>query len=260
MADSRADAWSPEQYARFRVEREQPFHDLLALVEPAPGGRVVDLGCGTGRLTRLLHEHTQAAETVGLDRSEAMLAESAAHAGGGLRFSHGEIGEFADSGLDVVFSNAALQWLPNHGTLFPRLADTLQPGGQFAVQMPSNHDHPSHQLAHEVARLPRHAAALNGYARAVPVRPLEFYAELLARRGFSAQHVREQVYLHRLPGPEEVIEWTKGTFLTAYKERLNREQYEAYLQDYQAAVLETLPNERPYLYPFKRILLWGRRA
>ena len=254
------DAWQPEQYARFRAEREQPFYDLLALVQPVPGGRVVDLGCGTGALTRVLHERTRAAETVGVDRSQAMLAQSARHAGEGVRFERGDIAEFAGSELDVVFSNAALQWVDDHESLFPRLAAALKAGGQLAVQMPANHDHVSHTAAHEVAQEPRHAAALGGYVREYPLQELEWYAELLARLGFVEQHVRQQVYLHQLAGPEEVVEWVKGSLLTDYRTRLAVEAYEAYLADYRERLLALLPDERPYLYPFKRILLWGRMA
>ena len=255
-----SDTWQPEQYARFRSEREQPFHDLLALVEPVPGGRVVDLGCGTGVLTRVLHERTGAAETVGVDRSEAMLAQSTQHAGGGVRFEQGDIAAFETSGFDVVFSNAALQWVDGHETLFARLAAALGEGGQLAVQMPMNHDHPSHTVAHEVAREPRHAKALGGYVRGYPLREVEWYAELLARLGFEEQHVRLQVYLHRLEGPEEVVEWVKGSLLTDYRNRLSPEEYEAYLADFRERLLAVLPDERPYLYPFKRLLLWGRKG
>lgn len=255
-----SDTWQPEQYARFRAEREQPFHDLLALVEPVPGGRVVDLGCGTGVLTRVLHEHTQAAETVGVDRSEPMLAQSGQHTGGGVRFEQGAIEAFTEKDLDVVFSNAALQWVDGHETLFPRLAATLREGGQLAVQMPMNHDHPSHTVAHEVAREPRHAEALGGYVRGYPLREVEWYAELLARMGFEEQHVRLQVYLHRLAGPEEAVEWVKGSLLTDYRNRLSPEDYEAYLSDFRERLLAELPDERPHLYPFKRLLLWGRKG
>ncbi|MCY3504590.1 MAG: methyltransferase domain-containing protein [Chloroflexi bacterium] len=255
-----SDTWQPEQYARFRAEREQPFHDLLALVEPVPGGRVVDLGCGTGVLTRVLHEHTQAAETVGVDRSEQMLAQSAQHTGGGVRFEQGAIEAFTEKDLDVVFSNAALQWVDGHEALFPRLAATLREGGQLAVQMPMNHDHPSHTVAHEVAREPRHAKALGGYVRGYPLREVEWYTELLARMGFEEQHVRLQAYLHRLAGPEEVVEWVKGSLLTDYRNRLSPEDYEAYLADFRERLLAELPDERPHLYPFKRLLLWGRKG
>src|ERR1700692_466566 len=100
------DSWDPSQYDRFRQERRQPFHDLLALLRPNPSGRVVDLGCGTGELTRLLHETTQARETLGLDSSEAMLAQAAPASTGSLRFRQGDIATFDEGGWDIVFSNA----------------------------------------------------------------------------------------------------------------------------------------------------------
>ena len=258
VSDAPNDAWQPDQYARFRDEREQPFHDLLALVSPVPGGRVVDLGCGTGVLTRVLHEHTQAAETVGLDRSDAMLDKSAQHIGDGVRFERGDIREFADSGLDVVFANASLQWVEDHETLFPRLAATLRPGGQLAVQMPANEDHPSHAVARQVAQEAPHSDVLDGFVYRHSIHSPEWYAERFARLGFAEQHIRMQVYLHRLPGPEDVIEWVKGSLLTGYRDRLSAEDYEAFLADYRERLISVLPDERPFLYPFKRILLWAR--
>lgn len=258
MTTSGRDEWQPDQYARFKAEREQPFYDLLDLVEPVPGGRVVDLGCGTGALTRVLHERTEAAETTGVDRSDAMLEQSAQHAGGGVRFERGDIAEFAGSGLDVVFANASIQWVENHPTLFPRLAATLKPGGQLVVQMPANEDHPSHAVARQVAQQASHAEALGGFVYRHSIESPEWYAEQLARLGFAEQHVRVQVYLHRLPGPEDVIEWVKGSLLTGYRNRMSAEDYQAFLADYRERLLSVLADERPFLYPFKRLLLWGR--
>ncbi len=252
------DGWQPEQYARYRSEREQPFYDLMSLVTPRPGGRVVDLGCGTGVLTRVLHEHTQAAETIGVDRSAAMMQEWASHAGGGVRFERGDIAEFSMSGIDVVFANASIQWVDDHADLFPRLVESLAPGGQLAVQMPANEDHPSHATAGRVARQAPHAEALNGFVYRHAVEAPEWYAEQLARLGFAEQHVRVQVYLHRLPGPEDVVEWVKGSLLTGYRKRISGQEYEAFLRDYREQLLSVLPEERPFLYSFKRILLWGR--
>ncbi|MGB8930562.1 MAG: methyltransferase domain-containing protein, partial [Anaeromyxobacteraceae bacterium] len=143
------DAWNPELYARFAAERAQPFHDLLALVRAHPGMRVVDLGCGPGELTAHLHRALAARETLGLDSSDAMLARAAAHAGGGLTFAKGDVGAFSGEGYDLVFSNAALHWVPDHEPLLARLAGALAPGGQLAVQVPANHDHLSHRLARE---------------------------------------------------------------------------------------------------------------
>lgn len=258
MTSQRPDGWQPDQYARFRAEREQPFYDLLDLVVPVPGGRVVDLGCGTGVLTRVLHEQTRAAQTVGLDRSEAMLVKSAEHAGGGVRFERGDIAEFSDSGLDVVFANASIQWVPDHAALLPRLAATLGPSGQLAVQMPANEDHPSHAIAREVAQQQPHADALSGFVYRHSIESPEWYAELFARLGFAEQDVRVQVYLHRLPGPEDVVEWVKGSLLTGYRDRMPADDYEAFLADYRERLMSLLPDERPFLYPFKRLLLWGR--
>jgi trans-aconitate 2-methyltransferase len=253
------DAWDPARYGRFAAERGAPFRDLLALVRPVPGGRAVDLGCGSGELTVQLHRGLRAAETLGLDTSAAMLERAWPLAGGGLRFERGDIAGFAAGGWDVVFSNAALQWLPDHGTLLPRLAGLLAPGGQLAVQMPANHDHPSHRLAAELAEEAPFQAALGGYRREVPVRPPEWYAILLDRLGFDAQHVRLQVYLHRLAGPDEVVEWVRGTLLTDYQRRLPAALFDAFLARYRERLPGRLDDERPYRYAYKRLLLWARR-
>src|SRR5687768_17916297 len=118
MTPSSSSDWNPAQYERFRDERAQPFFDLLDLVQPRPGMRVVDLGCGTGELTREVHRRLSAGETIGIDNSPAMLAKSAAFAGDGRVFEQGDIGAFTSTGdYDLVFSNAALQWVPDHDPL-----------------------------------------------------------------------------------------------------------------------------------------------
>src|ERR1043166_6929513 len=176
------DTWSPHQYERFHDERSGPFLDLLGFVRGRPGMRVIDLGCGTGELTRLLHERLQAAETLGLDSSEAMLGGSAAFAGGGLRFERGDVAKFLARGsYDVVFSNSVLHWLPGHEALLARLSAALAPGGQLAVQVPANFDHPSHLVAAEVASEAPFAVALGGHAHAINVLTPEDYARLLER-------------------------------------------------------------------------------
>jgi trans-aconitate 2-methyltransferase len=252
------DAWDPERYGRFAAERAQPFHDLLALVRPVPGGRVVDLGCGAGELTVRLHRRLEAGETLGLDSSPAMLARAEGLTRAGLRFELGDIAGFSAGGWDVIFSNAALHWLPDHQDLFGRLADLLDPGGQLAVQMPANHDHPSHLVAAEVAGTEPFRTALGGYRRVSPVREPEWYAELLDRIGLVTQHVRLQVYLHRLAARDEVVEWVRGTLLTDYAARMPPGLFEEFLTAYRERLLPRLDDSRPYRYPFKRLLLWGR--
>ncbi len=252
--------WSPTQYERFRDERAQPFFDLLALVAPRPAMRALDLGCGTGELTRALHDRLSPNETLGLDSSAEMLEKSAAYLAPGLRFAQGDIGGSLPAGpWDLIFSNAALQWLPDHPALFARLAALLPEGGQLAVQMPANHDHPSHAVAHEVAAEPPFADALRGYRRTKPVLEPEEYATLLHSLGFARQSVRLQVYGHLLASTSEVIEWVKGTLLTDYQKRLSEPLYARFLDRYRERLLARLGHAEPYFYPFKRLLLHAER-
>jgi trans-aconitate 2-methyltransferase len=258
------DAWNPTQYGRFAAERARPAEDLLALVRPVPGGRVVDLGCGTGELTLRLHERTGAATTLGLDSSPAMLERARAHETGpesghetgAVRFELGGIEDFdAVGAYDVVFSNAALHWVPDHAALLARLRDALRPGGQLAAQVPANTDHPSHALAFEVAAEPPFGLPVE---EATPVLAPERYATLLDELGFEDVHVRLQVYGHHLGSTAEVVEWTKGTTLTRFERELTPERYAEFVDRYRERVLSVLGDHSPYFYTFKRLLFWGK--
>ncbi|HEY8744098.1 MAG TPA: methyltransferase domain-containing protein [Chloroflexota bacterium] len=252
--------WNPEQYARFRNERSRPYFDLLALVQPQPDMRVVDLGCGTGELTRVLHEQLQARETVGLDSSETMLAKSAAFADNGLRFEQGDIAGFQpDHEYDLIFSNAALHWLSGHEELLSRLTRGLTPGGQLAFQVPANNDHPTHVVAAALARQSPFREAMGGYDRQWPNLTPVGYAQLLDQLGYRAQLVRLQVYVHHLPSREDVVEWVKGSLLTDYEQRLSPALFAQFLARYREQLLPQLDDSRPYLFPFKRILCWGKQ-
>ena len=253
-------AWNPGQYERFKDERSRPFFDLLSLVRPHSGMRVVDLGCGTGELTRELHRALGARETVGVDSAEPMLAKSAAFAGDGLRFERASIEAWApEVPLDLVFSNAALHWVEDHRSLVPRLASMLGPGGQIAVQVPSNDDHPSHAVAAEVARESPFREALAGYVRVSPNLTLGEYATLLDRLGFHEPHVRMQVYAHRLASRDDVVEWVRGTLLTDYAKRMDGALFERFVARYREVLTQRLEDTRPYLYAFKRTLFWGEK-
>ena len=250
--------WNPDQYHRFRDERSKPFFDLLDLCKPVPGGAVIDLGCGTGELTRVLHERSQAETTLGLDSSETMLARAAEHAVGGLRFEQGDIAS-AGGEYDLVFSNAALQWLDGHEALIPAVARLVAPGGQLAFQVPANADHPSHLVAHAVAREEPFATALGGYVRTWPVLPPERYAEILDGLGFGELTVRLEVYGHHLESTHGVVEWVKGSLLTDYEKRMPAKLYQRYLARYRERLLAEIGERAPYFYAFKRVLARGRR-
>jgi trans-aconitate 2-methyltransferase len=256
-----SDAWDPRQYDRFQAERRQPFRDLLRLVVPGEALRVVDLGCGTGSTTRELHDTLGAQLTVGIERSPAMLSGAAAHAAPGLEFRAGDVGDLADEGAwDVVFSNAALHWVPDHPALFARLARALLPGGQLAVQVPANHDQPPRRVAEEVSAEEPFRTALAGFEAHVHVLAPVAYARLLHGLGLRDVTVRLQVYSHLLGSRDDVTEWVKGTTLTPWRERLGEPLYARFLERYAARLREVLPDERPFLFPFQRILMHGRRG
>jgi trans-aconitate 2-methyltransferase len=263
LAVTATDAWDPNQYHRLRGERSQPFFDLLALVErddTAP--RVVDLGCGTGELTAEAHAALGATQTIGIDSSASMLEQAAGLHMAGLSFREGDLAQFGDpDGVDVIVSNAALHWVPDHDAVLARWRDALRAGGQIAVQMPTNADHPSHVLARAVAEEEPFLSAFDGEPPTDPVlrvRSPEDYAVVLDRLGFPRQHVRVQVYPHRMASTSEVVEWVKGTNLTRFEARLPAGLYAEYLDRYRTRLLDTLGDQRPYLYTFKRVLFWAR--
>jgi trans-aconitate 2-methyltransferase len=253
------DAWDPEQYNRFATEREQPFWDLARLLAPTRAPKVVDLGCGDGRLTAALHDTLGASQTLGIDSSASMIADASAHASRSVTFEHGDIAVWEQPGaFDVVFANASMQWVPDHPAVLHRWVGSLRAGGQLAVQVPANADHPSHLVAAEVAAEMLDDPPPDAVAQNV-LRP-EAYAVLLDELGCGEQHVRLQVYAHHLGSTADVVEWVKGTSLTRFKEPLGPERWEEFVDRYRARLLEVIGDRSPYLYPFKRILLWGRRG
>lgn len=261
------DAWNPEQYERFRNERSQPFFDLLSLVRPRPGLRVIDLGCGTGELTAELHEKLGASRTQGIDSSGAMLARCAAlPPSPTLTFERADIATLASAWsrepkerFDLVFSNAALHWLPSHEQLLSQITCAIAPKGQIAVQVPANHDHPTHTIAATIAAEPEYREPLSGYTRTSEVLSPVGYAELLNALGYAEQHVRLVVYAHRLAGRDDVFEWVKGTLLTDYERRLPPAIFQRFTERYRKLLRKVLKDDHPYFFPFKRILLWGIR-
>lgn len=248
--------WDPQQYHKFQAERSAPFFDLLALVETRPNLKVVDLGCGTGELTRTLAEALPHSDVTGIDASAQMLEKAAAHAGSNLRFQQGD-----QAGLtgewDLIFSNAALHWSEDHEALIPQLFERLTPGGQIAVQVPSNHNHISHQVYREAASEEPFRSALNGFQRYAPVLSIDDYARLLFESGAERIVVFEKIYPHILEDSDAVVEWISGTALVPYFERLGGHQ-DAFVDVLRSKMQKALPG-RPVFYPFRRTLFSARK-
>ena len=171
-----------------------------------------------------------------------------------MRFERGDISTFAGRDLALVFSNAALHWLPSHEALLEQLASVLAPGGQLAVQVPAQQDQPTHRIAERIAEESPFRGALDGFVQRWDVRRPEEYARILHRLGFREQRVELRVYPHLLPSREEVVRWVEGTTLTPYRRRLSPASWAAFLSRYRDRLFAELPDERPFFLPFKRIL------
>ncbi|WNG40534.1 methyltransferase domain-containing protein [Archangium violaceum] len=243
--------WDPQQYEHFRDARKRPFFELLARVPVSAPGLVADLGCGTGDLTLTLAERWPGAHVVGVDSSESMIAEALRRpAPERVRFELADLARWRPSSpLDVLVSNAALHWLPDHASLLSELVGLLAPGGVLAFQVPANFEEPSHRRIDEVRALPRFAPVLNSVRRG-HAESLAFYEAHLARLGFSVD-AWETAYLHVLPGEDAVLQWLLGTTLRPVLTALGPEEGHAFLdtlrpllrQDYPAAAHGT-----PFLF------------
>lgn len=255
------DSWNPTQYDKFKAERSQPFYDLQEMVEGRKEMTIIDLGCGTGELTKHLHQKLDAKTTLGTDNSESMLLKAKNHSMAGLDFRNADIANFhEDQAYDLIFANASLQWCPNHADLWRRLRNGLRPGGQIAIQMPMNHDYATHTVAYDLAKEWEEKGLLTKTPRDARLLTPEQYAELLFDLKFLRQKVFLRVYSHILDDRESVIEWVRGTLLTFYQSALGPELFARFLGEYRDRLFDVLPDSRPFFYPFKRILMWASLA
>lgn len=249
--------WNPDRYDQFEKERSAPFEDLFGLIKIRPGLEGIDLGCGTGRLTSILAERLPGSRVLGLDASSEMLARTAQYARPNLTFELGRI-EQATGSWDLVFSNAAIQWVPDHPALLPRLLALVRPGGQLVVQIPSNYSHPAHTTILEVAAEPPFRQALGGWTLLRSVLSIDEYAELLYQNAATQITVLEKVYPHVLADADAVADWTSGTALVPYFERLTPALRDQFMQRYRQRLRQIWP-EGPVFFGFRRILFAASR-
>lgn len=259
--------WNPTQYLKFAAPRLRPALDLFARIELEAPGLVYDLGCGTGQLTRLMAERWPTARVVGVDSSAQMLERAMAEtAPGRIEWQQADLADWAPPtsgslGPQLIYSNAALQWLPDHAALLPRLVQALAPGGVLAVQMPRNFEAPSHTAVAETVLAGPWRDRLAPMLRPSPVAQPSWYFDLLSPYA-TAVDIWETEYLQVLTGSDPVKEWTKGTrlapFLQALADESERAAFEA---DYAARVREAYPPRASgcTLFPFRRLFMVVRR-
>ncbi|GGJ23884.1 trans-aconitate 2-methyltransferase [Streptomyces brasiliensis] len=257
--------WDPAQYLRHAGHRARPFADLLARVPGLPGDppRIADLGCGPGNVTAVLADRWPTAHITGYDNSPAMLDQALAeHAGptpggGSLDFAHADLRDWAPTGTyDLIVSNAALQWVPDHLDSFAGWLDGLAPGGALAFQVPHNIDAPLHALMRELAATPRWKARLGDVLRREDsVHDAGVYLDRLTRLGCAAD-VWETTYFHVLEGEDPVLDWVKGTGLRPALTALadDPQQRDTFVAEYRDLLRRAYPGaEYGTVLPFRRL-------
>ncbi len=252
--------WDPAQYGRFAVERDRPFFDLTARIDAVAPRRVVDIGCGQGHLTASLAVRWPQAIVEGFDSSPEMIADAAGMPG--VSFSVADAADWQPTGdVDVIVSNAALQWVPRHQELMAQWASALPSGGCLAVQVPGNFDSPSHALMRRLADDQRWAAKLHGVVHHTDaVGTPESYAKVLLDAGLDAD-AWETTYIHVLQGKDPVLEWIRGTGLRPILAALSPSDAQEYAAQLAAELGKAYPaGPHGTLFPFRRVFAVGHKA
>ena len=254
-----ASNWDPDQYLKFHGPRIRPALDLLAQMNVDSPETVYDLGCGPGNVTGFIQQRWPAADVIGIDASETMLAQ-ARELHPDKTWSQADLTDWApDAKADVLYSNAVFQWLRDHDTLLPGLVANVRKGGLFAFQLPRNWNAPSHAIIHELVAASPHRAQLEPLLLHDPVHPPDYYYDLL-RSHVSAIDIWETEYLQILDGENAVAEWTKGSTLKPLLDALGDEAA-AFYDQYAAHLAPQYPqrSDGKTLYPFRRLFVVARR-
>jgi trans-aconitate 2-methyltransferase len=252
--------WDASQYLKYSGERARPFFDLMARVQCENPKRIADLGCGPGNLTRSLAERWPAARVVGVDSSATMLGQAKAIPGR-LEFVEADLARWtSDVPLDLIVSNAALQWVPNHEALLNHLTKLLAPIGKLAVQVPFHFNNPAHLVIEATKADPRWRAVLGNVGLTQhSVQPLVWYVERLHDRGFRVD-AWETTYLHELTGANPVLEWFKGSALRPLLDKLDEREHGDFLADVGARLRAAYPERKGVtLLPFPRLFFVASR-
>lgn len=256
--------WDPQRYLAYADERGRPFVDLVGRVDALDPTVVVDLGCGPGNLTSLLADRWPAAAITGIDSSPDMVrAASDTKAAARIRYAQADVRDWLEEapegGVDVLVSNAMLQWVPGHLDLLSALVRAVAPGGWLAFQVPGNFGEPSHTLRDELAAEEPYAAHLGGVA--VPSsHDAATYLQALQGLGCDVD-AWETTYLHVLRGPDPVFTWVSGTGARPTLQALPDDLRPGFEDELKRRLRAAYPDEgQGVVLPFRRIFVVARTA
>ena len=254
--------WNPESYLKFERERTQPVRDLVARIDLQAPARIIDLGCGPGNSTAVLKERWPTASVVGLDKSPTMI-EKAKKTRADVEWLRGDAAaDLSRLGMfDIVFANASLHWLPDHGTLIPRLFRMLKPGGVLAVQVPKFAEMPSAHAIVEATGLPEYAGFFKGFDPGLHSFDDSLYYEVLHRQAKCIE-LWLTYYYHVLENHEAIVEWIKSTGMRPYLDRLPSEKQDDFTRQVLAPIkaLYPLQSDGKVLFLFKRFFFMAVRS
>ena len=247
--------WDPDRYLTYADERGRPFVELVARIGAQEPATVVDLGCGPGNLTTLLRERWPDADIRGLDSSPEMI-EKARAADAGISFEVADLRTWVSGAdpVDVLVSNATLQWVPGHLDLLPALVRRTRPGGWLAFQVPGNFDEPSHTIRRVLAGEAPYAAHTRGVAVPRSHDPA-VYLEALTDLGCTVD-AWETTYLHVLTGPDPVFTWVSGTGARPTLQALPDDLRPAFEEEFRRRLRAAYPERHGHVVlPFRRIFV-----
>lgn len=251
--------WDPTRYLQFADHRSRPFVELVSRVDGDPR-TIVDLGCGPGHLTRVLHGRWPSASVLGVDSSPEMIDRARTdHPDDRAAYELADVATWAaDEPVDLIVSNALFQWVPDQLAVIERLAASVTPGGTFALQVPDNYSAPSHRLLHEVSSRPPFGEHTEGLHEDRGTEP-QVYLDLFAGLGWAVD-AWETTYLQVLPGEDPVWDWISGTGARPIVQALPDGLREDFVDEYKAALREAYPARYGgTVLPFTRTFCVARR-
>uniref|UniRef100_A0A8I0CY34 Trans-aconitate 2-methyltransferase n=1 Tax=Pseudomonas tritici TaxID=2745518 RepID=A0A8I0CY34_9PSED len=247
--------WNPSLYLQYGAERTRPAAELLARIALDDVSDVLDLGCGPGNSTALLHQRWPLARIMGVDNSPAML-EQARVAVPECRFIEADVRQFKpEHAVDLIYANASLQWVPDHYALLPHLISLLKLNGVLAVQMPDNVDEPSHVLMREVA----YEQGYPNRARE-PLPGIHAYYDILTEAGCDVD-IWRTTYYHKMSSHQAIIDWVSATGLRPWMQELSEHEQLKFLKRYHELLVQQYPIQEngQILLAFPRLFFVARR-